>query len=71
MDAAGNLYGTTHFGGGDSTGGTVFELTPPAEGRTAWTHKVLHSFCAQGPSYCGDGVQPQAGLIMVVFCCWG
>ena len=40
-DAAGNLYGTTIFGG-DYQGGTVFELTPTANG--GWTETVLHSF---------------------------
>jgi len=24
--------------------GTVFKLTPPANGQTAWTHTVLHRF---------------------------
>jgi uncharacterized protein YceK len=50
MDAAGNLYGVT-----DATGvyqGTVFKLTPPATGQTAWTMTVLHSFGSlhEGPS---------------------
>jgi uncharacterized repeat protein (TIGR03803 family) len=45
FDAAGNLYGTTAFGGaGCRTGtcGTVFELTPGANGK--WTETLLHSF---------------------------
>jgi uncharacterized repeat protein (TIGR03803 family) len=65
MDKAGNLYGTTEHGGawnGDYGSGTVFELTPPAAGKTAWTHKVLYSFCAQ--VNCADGSYPAAGLIM-------
>ena len=41
FDAAGNLYGTTDWGG-TYGGGTVFELTPTAGG--GWTEKVLHSF---------------------------
>lgn len=41
FDAAGNLYGTTVYGGAYS-GGTVFELTPQASGQ--WAGKVLHSF---------------------------
>jgi hypothetical protein len=28
----------------DFNGGTVFQLTPPAKGKTAWTHAVLYSF---------------------------
>ena len=56
FDAAGNLYGTT-LGGGVSDYGTVFELSPPAAGRTAWTETVLHSFAGT------DGANPAAGLI--------
>src|SRR5664280_244193 len=55
FDAAGDLYGTT-FWGGTSSVGTVFELTPRAGG--GWTEKVLHSF---GFGY--DGFAPYAGLI--------
>ncbi len=53
MDSAGNLYGTTH-GGGDHDGGTVFELTPTANG---WTMSVIHSF--GGP----DGAFPEGGVV--------
>ena len=42
------------LGGGLYVGGTVFKLTPPAKGLTAWTETVLYSFCSQ-PS-CSDGV---------------
>ncbi len=59
LDASGTLYGTTTAGGNGS--GTVFELTPNAA-KTAWTHKVLYTFCAQ--PYCSDGAGPDAGLIM-------
>ena len=41
FDGAGNLYGTTYYGG-DYGGGTVFELTPAGGGN--WAEKVLHSF---------------------------
>ena len=41
FDAAGNLYGTTYYGGAHDTG-TVFELTPNGDG--SWTESVLHSF---------------------------
>jgi len=54
FDAAGNLYGTT-FNGGFYGYGTVFELTPKADG--SWTEKILHSF---GNSV--DGQNPAAGL---------
>ena len=41
FDAAGNLYGTTESGGAYDFG-TVFELTPKADG--SWKEKVLHDF---------------------------
>src|ERR1700689_2083431 len=65
LDAAGNLYGTTPGGGTHAGtagghdagfGGTVFELTPEANG--TWTEKILHSF---GIGL--DGFSPTAGLI--------
>ncbi|MGO9266028.1 MAG: choice-of-anchor tandem repeat GloVer-containing protein [Candidatus Binataceae bacterium] len=56
-DAGGNLYGTT-YGGGASSAGTVFELTPPSSGGN-WGESVFWSF-GNGT----DGVQPKAGLIM-------
>jgi uncharacterized repeat protein (TIGR03803 family) len=66
MDGAGNLYGTTGFGGAPGPScpssygcGVAFELTPTTNG---WTETVLHSFCSQ--SNCADGNQPSAGLIM-------
>src|SRR5271167_2431039 len=55
FDAAGNLYGTTSFGGAYGYG-TVFELTPTAGG--GWTETVLHSF-GNGT----DGAYPDASLI--------
>jgi len=59
-DASGNLYGTTD-GGGAVGEGTVFELTPPAPGKTLRKEKVLYSFCQQPD--CVDGRFPDAGLI--------
>jgi uncharacterized repeat protein (TIGR03803 family) len=55
FDQAGNLYGTTAFGG-SSNAGTVFELSPSQD--STWTEKVLYSF-AGGT----DGAQPLSSLI--------
>jgi len=58
FDHAGNLYGTTLFGG-ITNAGTVFQLTPPVTQGGAWTEMVLHTF-GRG----NDGLDPQAGLIV-------
>jgi uncharacterized repeat protein (TIGR03803 family) len=55
FDAAGNLYGTTAYGGHTPSRGTIFELSPGADG--AWVEKILHNF-GNG----NDGWVPQAGL---------
>ncbi|MGH6888639.1 MAG: choice-of-anchor tandem repeat GloVer-containing protein [Rhizomicrobium sp.] len=52
IDTAGNLYGTTKFGGAQN-GGTVFELVRDRNDKL----KILHSFCAQGAA-CADGSLP-------------
>jgi uncharacterized repeat protein (TIGR03803 family) len=61
FDSAGNLYGTTAYGGahgtGEAGGGTVFELSPQTGG--GWSEEVLHSF-ASGR----DGVQVAGGVVL-------
>lgn len=54
FDKAGNLYGTTEYGG---TGiyGTVFELSPAAGG--TWTDSILYNFTDES-----DGGFPVAGV---------
>jgi hypothetical protein len=49
LDQKGNLYGTTlaggvSCGGGGFCGGTVFQLTPPAEKGNPWTETELTTF---------------------------
>ena len=51
MDSAGNLYGTTYYGG-DLGGGTVFEISPSG------TETQLHSFSGT------DGALPIATLML-------
>jgi uncharacterized repeat protein (TIGR03803 family) len=57
FDAEGNLYGTT-FKGGLSDGGTVFEVSPGANGE--WMEKIVWRF--QG--YGADGLWPLAGVVV-------
>lgn len=54
-DGAGNLYGTTEQGGAKGNG-VVFELSPPAAGRTKWTSTVLHSFKNRRGAYLEGGL---------------
>ena len=57
FDAAGNLYGTTEYGGSSSCNcGTVFELTKSG---SKWKETVLHAFLGSSQK---DGYFPQAGL---------
>jgi hypothetical protein len=66
IDAAGNLYGTTAYGGtgncvvlGILMGcGTVFELSPPQRKGGQWTEKVLYSFPTPK-----QGFLPQGDLV--------
>jgi uncharacterized repeat protein (TIGR03803 family) len=55
FDKAGNLYGTTEFGGTNNQG-TVFEITRNANG--TWTETVLYNFTGGA-----DGGQPYASLV--------
>jgi uncharacterized repeat protein (TIGR03803 family) len=64
LDASGNLYGTTVYGGTGSCGnifsdtgcGTVFELSPKTGG--GWTYKIVHSFRSTAP----DGNYPEGNV---------
>jgi uncharacterized repeat protein (TIGR03803 family) len=55
LDSAGNLYGTTNFGGANSDG-TVFEASPPASGNGAWTETVLFSFNETDGKFVADAL---------------
>jgi len=63
IDSAGNLYGTTGFGGTGSCSvlgtlmgcGTVFELSPPAQKGGVWAETVLYSFQSGKDGYLPNG----------------
>jgi len=51
LDSAGNVYGTTSYGGGGNctfgpyTGcGMIYQLTPPAQSGGAWTENIIWQF---------------------------
>lgn len=56
FDAAGNIFGTTQFGGAANEG-TVFELMPSGGG---WTESVLYTF----PNSSTDGYLPNSGVVL-------
>jgi len=55
-DKAGDLYGTTVYGGSPQCGcGVAFKLSPRKHGQ--WKYAVLHTFVGY------DGAQPDANLV--------
>jgi uncharacterized repeat protein (TIGR03803 family) len=60
-DSAGNLFGTTEFGGsGSGVGsGTVFKLTPTPSASSGYVESILHRFNGSV-----DGANPAASLIV-------
>src|SRR6202035_1637187 len=54
FDHAGNLYGTTYYGGGNG-GGVVYELTPTTSG--PWKETTVHNLGRTG------GSNPLAGVV--------
>jgi uncharacterized repeat protein (TIGR03803 family) len=61
LDAAGNLYGTTYYGGAHGHG-LIYRLAAPVNGKRKF--QPLHSFCATAG--CPDGDAPGAQLILDV-----
>ncbi len=58
IGASGEIYGTAWHGGANNYG-TIFQLTPPAPGATAWTQSVLYNFTGNA-----DGGFPEAPLLV-------
>jgi uncharacterized repeat protein (TIGR03803 family) len=58
LDAEGNLYGMTPYGGSGCYCGVVFELTPNADG--SWKENVLHTFTGGD-----DGGSPGLGSLVM------
>ena len=63
-DKAGNLYGTTFYGGNTTVSGcypdgcgTIFQLQPPASQGDPWTKVTLHEFSFN------DGAEPSSGRL--------
>ena len=61
VDAKGDMFGTSFFGGGAAGAGIVYEMTPPATIGGAWTETVIHRFSYHD---IGDGLSPWGGLAM-------
>jgi hypothetical protein len=61
MDGAGALYGAASQGVG---AGSVFKLTPPAPGQTAWTPTTLRAFNINEPGSAKYGIEPTGRLLM-------
>ena len=57
-DSSGNLYGTTTEGGSGVVG-TVFELSPPAPGKTIWKETILYNFTGNN-----DGGEPFGAVLL-------
>jgi len=58
LDASGNLYGTTYYGGSTENGGTVYELKPSG---STYKGSMLWAF----DTVSGDGYYPRGGVILV------
>ena len=58
LDAKGDLYGTTYYGGSTENAGVVYELKPSG---SSYKETVLWSF----DTVSGDGYYPRGGVILV------
>lgn len=58
FDAAGNILGTTAYGGAHNAG-AIYQVIPTGENST---ESVLHSFCSEAG--CADGMDPEGGVVI-------
>ena len=58
-DKAGNLYGTTEYGGAGGYYGTIFRVSRPTHRGDPWTTTILYAF-----KNTGDGARPTGGLLL-------
>jgi uncharacterized repeat protein (TIGR03803 family) len=68
IDGAGNLYGTTHWGGTANSNcpsgcGTVFELSPPAQQGGTWTEQILYKFSGAPDGQYPGGLLLRSGML--------
>ena len=56
LDASGDFFGTASQGGGGLNGGTIYELTPPAAGQTAWQYVALFDYTLYHNGYSPQGL---------------
>ena len=55
FDSSGKLYGTTYYGGSGNFG-VIYQLTPPAAGKKAWTNTTIFNFKDTPEEYPYSGV---------------
>jgi len=60
MDSAGNIYGTTLYGGSCETCGVIYRLKPPGSKKATWSYTLLHSGKLDQ-----QGIAPTAPLTIV------
>jgi uncharacterized repeat protein (TIGR03803 family) len=63
LDKSGALYGTTSYGANNNNG-SVFKVTPPAQGQGAWTETTLWDFSGIDGSSPGGGLTPDKNGVL-------
>lgn len=58
FDTAGNILGTTRYGGANNAG-VIYQVVPTGQNST---ESVMHDFCSE--SACADGAHPESGAVI-------